>query len=453
MKKTFLMLMALVALVAPTVTAQKVDEKGLLQKMQKSDAEIADAKKAQKATAWTNRTKVYADALMAPTKDIDLNLDQLILFQWGEPEDKQMDANGRQILIYPWVNVYVANGRIAAWVETKSLVKEDALTTILEASKKAIELDPKQTDKIRPILAQVLDFYIRLGEVGGLIPDYAAARDAFFRVLDIHNHPLFDKPDPKYYYIIGQISTYLGSSASSEDAKIAYFADGEKYLNLARESGYKDETGQLNYYLFHCYYGQKSKDAGYVMKAKEILLEGVEKYPKNERILEGLMSLYTMEEGVGNPEELVALIDRALAENPTNPDLWFGRGQVFYKLKNFDECIVSFKKIDELRPNDYDTNYYIGIFYASKGDKLNRELNARSESIDSQEEYMAEQKKVLAVYMGAVPYLEKAHELQPSNVDCAQILKELCFRLRNEEGMMPKYEKYNAIYKKLKGLE
>lgn len=452
MKKLFLMLVLMVALVVPTVTAQKIDEKALLQKIQKSDAEVADAKKAQKASVWTNRTKVYADALLATTKNIDTDLDQLVLFQWGEPLDTQMDSNGRQILVYPWVNVYIVNNRIAAWVETKTVVKEDALDVIMEASKKALELDPKQQEKVYPIMAQVLDYYVRMGDVSCVIPDYEAARNAFFRVLDIHNHPLFGKPDAKYYYIIGQISTYLGSSGS-EDVKVKYFVDGEKYLTLARENGYVDETGQLNYYLFHCYYGQKSKDAAYVVKAKEILLEGVEKFPKNERILEGLMSLYTMEEGIGNPEELVTLIDKALAENPSNPDLWFGRGQVFYKLKNFDECVVSFKKLDELRPNDYYTNYYIGIFYASKGDQLNRELNARSESIDSQEEYMAEQKKVLAVYKDAVPYLEKAHELQPSNVDCAQILKELCFRLRNEEGMMPKYQKYNAVFKKLKGLE
>ena len=55
--------------------------------------------------------------------------------------------------------------------------------------------------------------------------------------------------------------------------------------------------------------------------------------------------------------------------------------------------------------------------------------------------------------MEAIPYLEKAHSLNTENVACAQILKEVCFLLREEPGVMDKYNKYNAVYKKLKGLE
>lgn len=62
------------------------------------------------------------------------------------------------------------------------------------------------------------------------------------------------------------------------------------------------------------------------MKAKDVLLKGLEKFPKNSRILEGLMQLYTTEEGVGDPADLVSMIDNALAEQPENVDLWFGRG-------------------------------------------------------------------------------------------------------------------------------
>lgn len=37
------------------------------------------------------------------------------------------------------------------------------------------------------------------------------------------------------------------------------------------------------------------------------------------------MQLYTSEEGVGDPADLVTLIDSAIADNPENVDLWFGR--------------------------------------------------------------------------------------------------------------------------------
>ncbi|MBR7183508.1 MAG: hypothetical protein IKD41_05905, partial [Alistipes sp.] len=277
--------------------------------------------------------------------------------------------------------------------------------------------------------------------------DDARAIDAFIKAAQLQQHSFYTQVDPKFYFFAGQMSAFLGADNKQ------YFIDGEKYLDKARELGYVDETGNLYYYLFHCYYGQREDNKENLVKAKNILLEGIEKFPKNERILDGLMSLYTAEEGVGDPAELVTMIDKFLSETPDNPDLWFGRGRVFYKLKNFDECIASFKKIDELKPNDYDTNFYIGYFYIEKGDEENRIFNTKLDSFTSNDEYVSERKKVRAVYMQSIPYLEKAHTLNPENADCAQMLKEVCFMLRDEEGIMDKYTKYNAIYKKLKGLE
>lgn len=72
-------------------------------------------------------------------------------------------------------------------------------------------------------------------------------------------------------------------------------------LNDALAAGYTDEAGDVYYYLFHSYYGQKDKDAAFLIKAKDALLAGIEKFPKNEKILDGLMQLYTSEEGVGDP--------------------------------------------------------------------------------------------------------------------------------------------------------
>jgi tetratricopeptide (TPR) repeat protein len=142
-----------------------------------------------------------------------------------------------------------------------------------------------------------------------------------------------------------------------------------------------------------------------------------------------------------------------LTEKPDNADLWFARGQVFFKLKNFDECITSFLKINDLKPNDYDTNFYLGYFHLGKGDEANREFHSRSDSYTANADYEAARKEVNNTYMKALPWFEKAIELKPDSIDCAEYLKVLCFRLRNEDGIMEKYNKYNALYKKLKGIQ
>ena len=60
------------------------------------------------------------------------------------------------------------------------------------------------------------------------------------------------------------------------------------------------------------------------------------------------------------------------------------------------------------------------------------------------------QEKVIASYKAAVPALEKAYELNPNNLATVETLKVLTFRLRDEDGMMPKYEKYNKALEELK---
>ena len=447
MKKIILMVAAVMAMVVPTATAQKVNEEAILAKLSKSDAEVADAKKATKAAVWVNRAKSYTEALMEPTKSLSTSLDVTFLsYTMGNPTETQTDEKGRQVLTYPWVKVYVENGRVAAWDQARD-IKEGLFEVIVEAAAKALELDPKTEAKVKPILDTAINYYSQLGEVSTFIPSYEVAIDAFVKAATLQQSKLYAQVDPKYYFFAGQMAAFLGAD------KKQYFIDGESYLNKARELNYTDETGNLYYYLFHCYYGQREDNKENLVKAKNILLEGIEKFPKNERILDGLMSLYTAEEGVGDPAELVEMIDKFLAETPDNADLWFGRGRVYYKLNNYDECIASFKKIDALKPNDYDTNFYIGYFYVSKAEYENRLFNDKLDSFTSQDEYMAERQRVRSIYMEAIPYLEKAHSLNTENVDCAQILKEVCFLLREEPGVMDKYQKYNAVYKKLKGLE
>ena len=447
MRKSILMVMALMVLAVPAVTAQKINQEAIAAKLAKLDADSANEKKALKAATWVNRTKGYADAILEPTKSLFIGLDATMLrYTMGEPNEMNADKSGRQIWDYEWVDVYIKDNRVASWSQKKD-VQEGAFEAALESAKKALELDPKSAEKVKAILDGLVTYYSQTGSASIDIPNYAAAIDAYVKAATLQEVSVYPQVDPQYYFFAGQLAAFLGAE------KPEYYAAGEKYLNKSKELGYMDENGNTYYFLFHCYYGQKDADKANLIKAKETLLEGVQKFPKNERILDGLMSLYTAEENVGDPADLVELIDKALAETPDSPDLWFGRGRVFFKLKNYDECIASFKKIDELKPNDFDTNFYIGYFHIAKGDGLNQKLNEKVDSISSYEEYQAELGKVNSVYKEAIPYFEKAYELRPDNVDCAQSLKELCFRLRNEEGMMAKYEKYNAAYKKLKGIQ
>ena len=427
------MAVAAVLLSMPAANAQKVNEPGIRQKLEKSDAETKDPKKNTKAATWMNRAKVYFESIQAPTKDLFPTQDPAMLeMMVGKPVEK-----GDTEWVYPWVKVHFLNGTIA-WEQTKEIYP-GAIDVVLEALAKAHELDPKLDPKIKVQIDNVVKFYRDLAGVSYEIARYDVAQNCYETVCRLEMNPAYGAPDYENFFFAGQLAAYLGATDPSK------FASGEAMLKQALAAGYADEDGNIYYYLFHCYYGQKEQDPSKIMLAKEALLEGIEKFPKNERILDGLMSLYTTEEGVGDPADLITLIDKSLADDPNNADLWFGRGRVYYKLDNFDECINSFRKVVEIKPDSFDGNYYLALFYMAKGDKLRDDVNSRD--FKSQKEYDAAYQEVQDVYKEALPWFEQALAINPQHKDTVDCLKSLCARLRDESPeYMEKFTKYTQMY-------
>ena len=446
MKKTILTALAALLVAVPAVQAQKVNKEALLAKIEKSDADIANEKKAVKAATWINRGKAFYEVAIEPTKSLFVNMDAAMLkLAVGEPKSASKETlNGVEYdaWVYNYFTAYVKDNKVVTWKQTKWVMK-DAPEKAIEAYNKAYELDPKTADKVKEGLKQVSDFCSQVGNTGIDTGNYVEAAKAYETAYKAQSSPAYGEADPALLYYAGYLLTVDGANNPKS------FVKGAEYLNRALDLGYNDEEGNIYYYLFHCYYGQKEADRENVMKGKEALLTGIEKFPKNERILDGLMQLYTSEEGVGNPADLVALIDKAIQDNPENVDLWFGRGRIFYALKDYDQSIDSFKKVVELKPDMFEGNYYLGVFYTIKGDALNKEMNEKQYS--SQAAYDADLKGVNDVYMAAVPWFEKAHQIKTDDIDTLEFLKSLCFRLRDEPGIMEKYNTYNDLYKKAKG--
>ncbi len=452
MKKLVLMAMAAMLFAMPAANAQKVNADAARSKMAKSDAEIADAKKNGKAATWINRGKIYFDAFVEPTKNLFPEAPEMALrMTMGNPLSTAADQlNGEPVNVwnYEWVKVYLIGDKAVAWEQTKS-IGDNLYQTSIDAYKKAYELDPKQEAKAAAGLQAVTDALLMAGEINMNIGKYAEAAALYADAYAAQSILPSQNADPRYLYIAGYLMT-ITASLSEGDAAVAAFAEGEKYCSDAIAAGYSDDEGNIYYYLFHCYYGQKEKGRDeYFAKAKNALLEGIKLYPKNEKILDGLMQFYTAEEGVGDPAELVDMIDATLASDPDSYDLWFGRGRVFNKLKNYDECIASFEKCAELRPDTFDPYFYTGYFFIEKGNAMLDELNQNTNM--SSQAYNEAVNEINRVYAGAIPWLEKAYEIKPDDEGTVEYLKKICFLLRDEEGIMAKYEKYNAAFKAMNG--
>ena len=448
MKRLIFTALAFVMLAVPAAEAQKVNKEAITANLAKHDANVADAKKNTKASTWMARGKAYYDALIAPTEKLAENTPRAIFESVvGEKANQtgEVSVNGATYttLVYPYFTAYVdAAGNIVGWKQTRE-VKEGLLDGIIESYTKAYQLDPKQRDKIRQALDLAYNFYRRNANIYIGIAEYKAAAQAFVDAYRVQGVPAYDKADAENLVFAGRLATVVGGSGDT-----SMFKDGAEYLDQALAQGYCDEEGSLYYYLFHCYYGQRDSDKAFILKGRDALLEGIAKYPKNELILDGLMNLYTAEEGVGDPKDLIELIDKAIDNSPDSIDLWYGRGRVYYKLNDYDECIKSFSEVVRINPNDAQGYYLLGVFYTSKAEAKLNEVNERHYTV--QAEYDRDSDAAVEMYKDALPFLEKAIELNPNDVNSIDLAKQIYFRFRDEGDNMQKFEKYNQRLQELR---
>ena len=145
---------------------------------------------------------------------------------------------------------------------------------------------------------------------------------------------------------------------------------GEKYLKEAIDNGYESE-GDAYYYLFHSYYGQKKMD-----EAKQILLAGVTKYPKNSQILEMLISLYA--ETGEDPHDIIPYVQKGIENDPNNPELWSGLGRVYDKLGDNQKALEAFGKAVGLTPDDFNANFNYALMVVRSADNMTTEFNGKS---------------------------------------------------------------------------
>ena len=99
------------ALTLSTATAQKINEASFKAKLEKSNADIANPKKATKAATWLNRGKLCADAIMEPTKSIFSGLDaNMLAMSLGTPATA---VNG-DVHEFEWINIHTKEGKVSA---------------------------------------------------------------------------------------------------------------------------------------------------------------------------------------------------------------------------------------------------------------------------------------------------------------------------------------------------
>ncbi len=448
---------AALSLSVSSTFAQKVDVAGLKSKIEKVNADTEHPKKGLKAATWISRGDAYSEALLKPTEALYLGADYAtisVLCGAGKSGGKvTMGSREMDLYNYPYFKLYVVDGKVASWTEIKAkAVAPNAVKAAMASYAKAMEIDPNSADKVKKGLEALINYYKLQGNLAIELNDMKAGSVAYTQVADLQAAPGYEAVDPMMLFYAGYMLTVDG------DTTPASFPKGEVLLNRALKSGYNEiedankevkdkERGNIYYYLFHCAYGVREQKPEKMQDAKKYLEAGISKYPANEKIFEGLLQLYTAEKDMGDPSELLGTIEKTIEREPNNYNAWFGRGRIYFAMKDYEECIKSFEKVVEIEPTLFEGNYYLGLFHMIKGDDYLEKMN--STTYTDQNALNADVIVLNKMYANAIPCFEAAHEIKKDDASTLEYLKQLCFRLRDEPGIMEKYNKYNELFKAL----
>ncbi|MBP8792966.1 MAG: tetratricopeptide repeat protein [Lutibacter sp.] len=178
-----------------------------------------------------------------------------------------------------------------------------------------------------------------------------------------------------------------------------------------------------------------------VDKALEVITEGRKEFPKSYALLIDEANIYYKK---GDNNAFKERLETAIELNPTEPTLYYNVGVMNMGQKKSDEAIKYFNKAIELKPNYSEAYNNIGAAILDKAAPIVEEMN---KNLTDFKKYDALQIKQKAVYKEAIPYFEKAYEINKNEISTVQNLLGLYENL----GMDDKAAAMKEIYEKLKG--
>jgi len=176
-------------------------------------------------------------------------------------------------------------------------------------------------------------------------------------------------------------------------------------------------------------------------KALAVIADGRAEFTESYSLLIDEANIYYK---LGDNNKFKEKLEEAITINPTDPTLYYNVGVMNMDQKNIDEAIKYFEKAIELKPDYGDAYNNIGAAIIEKVNPIIEEMNKSLSDFDKYDRLQAEQ---LEVYKEAIPYYEKAYELDGENISIIQTLMGLYENL----DMTEKADELRPIYKKLKG--
>ena len=191
----------------------------------------------------------------------------------------------------------------------------------------------------------------------------------------------------------------------------------------ANANALRKEIIFANEYIYQIYIEQKD-----TTNAVAFIKECINLFPEEPWFMQNLINLYI---NSGQEDKAIEYLDIAIEREPNVGQYYNSKGSILARIGRFEESFKAFEQAIAIEPNNALFLETLGFAYVDLGNKLNDE----AAYLDAKE-YAKAKVEIDKAFNNALPYFEKAYELEPDNYDYKRSLRSLYYRL----GMDDKYQ-------------
>jgi tetratricopeptide (TPR) repeat protein len=334
-----------------------------------------------------------------------------------------------------WPRTWEVRGEIYQAVfqskdENYKKLSNDPLTVAYDSYMKALQLDDKDrfSKSVKIKLTLLIGDLTNQAVAAFNEETYEKAMKSFEQIMAIEQTPVYKAEDPNAVDTVIIFNAGLAAyNAKQYDKAIEYYKQAAKYKY----------NGAKTYSLIANSYFQKKDTVG----ALNVLQDGLKEYSDNGILLVEVINVYL---NANKVNDAMKYLDIAISQDPKNASYFFAQGTLYDKLQKPEEAATSYLKAIEYKEDYFDAYYNLGALYYNKGVKQVDVANAIPSN--QPEKYEIEKDKADIEFKKAIPYMEKAHEINPTDKFTLESLKTLYYRLKM-------LDKHAEIVEKMKSIQ
>lgn len=171
------------------------------------------------------------------------------------------------------------------------------------------------------------------------------------------------------------------------------------------------------------------KKSGDTAQYDATVAKGREMFPNNKSLL--LLELQKYLDTKQYDKAMVNL-EQAMEDDTTNALYPYLQGYIYQtEVKDLEKAKAGYMRAIELDPDYIEPQYMMGLIYVDKANEITEEMN--SLNLNETKKYDALKKKQEEAFKNALPYFEKAREIDPNDMDTLRALKEVYYKLKMYE--------------------